>query len=48
MKILYKLLIILFLITNFANGEQIYVFKFTEEEFETLQKKKLKEKLFGH
>jgi hypothetical protein len=42
MKKIFKLLIISLLFTNFANGEQIDGFKFTEEEFETLQKRKVK------
>ncbi len=42
MKKIFKLLIISFLITNFANSEQVDGFKFTKEEFETLQKRKVK------
>tara|TARA_B100000767_G_scaffold264285_1_gene278991 strand:+ start:91 stop:729 length:639 start_codon:yes stop_codon:yes gene_type:complete len=38
----FKILIILLLTTNFAISEQIDAFKFTKEEFETLQKRKVK------
>ena len=38
----FKILITLLLTTNFAFSEQVDVFKFTKEEFDTLQKKKVK------
>ena len=38
----FKILIILLLTTNFAISEQIDAFKFTKEEFEALQKRKVK------
>jgi hypothetical protein len=38
----FKILIILLLTTNFAISEQIDAFKFTKEELETLQKRKVK------
>jgi hypothetical protein len=42
MKKIFRLLIISFLVTNFAISEQIDAFKFTKEELETLKKRKVK------
>ena len=39
---IFKIIIISFLITNFANSEQISVFEFTKEELEKLEKRKVK------